>query len=83
MPVVALTNITLRRLRPTPGKQVTYVDKRLKGFGVRVNDRGMSYVLTAGPQPQRIKIADVGIVTLKDARTKAKTILAERQLGFG
>jgi len=46
MPVVTLTDITLRSLRPTPGKQVTYIDKSLKGFGVRVNERGMSYVLT-------------------------------------
>jgi integrase len=82
MPVVILTDITLRSLRPTPGKQVTYIDKSLKGFGVRVNERGMSYVLTFGPGRQRIKIADVGIVPLKDARTKAKTILAEKQLGI-
>ncbi len=33
MPVVTLTDITPR---PTPGKQVTYIDKSLKGFGVRV-----------------------------------------------
>ena len=46
MPVVTLTDITLRSLRPTSGKQVTYIDKSLKGFGVRVNERGMSYVLT-------------------------------------
>ena len=49
---------------------------------MRVNERGMSYVLTFGPERQRIKIADVGIVPLKDARTKAKTILAEKQLGI-
>jgi hypothetical protein len=47
-----------------------------------LNERGMSYVLTFGPERQRIKIADVGIVPLKDARIKAKTILAEKQLGI-
>ena len=73
MPIVTLTNITLRSLRPTPGKQVTYIDKSLKGFGVRVNERGLSYVLSFGPGRQRIKIANVGIVPLKDARTKAKS----------
>ncbi len=82
MPVVTLTDITLRSLRPTPGKQVTYIDKSLKGFGVRVNERGMSYVLPFGPGRQRIKIANVGVIPLKDARTKAKTILAEKQLGI-
>ena len=82
MPVVTLTDITMRSLRPTPGRQVIYVDKSLKGFGVRVNERGMSYVLTFGPERRRIKIADVGVVPLKEARTKAKTILAEKQLGI-
>jgi integrase len=83
MPVVTLTDITVRSLRPTPGKQVTYLDKGLKGFGVRVSPAGgMTYVITVGEERQRIKIADVGIVALKDARTKAKTILAEKQLGI-
>ena len=84
MPVVNLTDVTLRRLRPVPGRQITYIDKTLKGFGVRVTEAGaMSYVLTLGRDRQRIKIADVGIVPLKDARTKAKTILAEKLLGIG
>lgn len=83
MPVVTLTDITLRSLRPVPGKQVTYIDRSLKGFGVRVTEAGaMSYVLTIGRERQRIKIADVGIVPLKDARTKAKNLLAEKQLGI-
>ena len=82
MPIVTLTDITLRSLRPTPGKQVTYIDKSLKGFGVRVNERGMSCVLTFGPERQRIKIADGGVVPLKGARSKAKIILAEKQLGI-
>ena len=67
MPIVTLTDITLRSLR-TPGKQLTYIDNSLKGFGVRVNERGMSYVLTFGADRQRIKIADVGVVPLKSAR---------------
>ena len=84
MPIVTLTDITLRSLRPVTGKQVTYIDKSLKGFGVRVTGTGaMSYVLTLGRERQRIKIADVGIVTLKDARARAKTLLAEKQLGVG
>ena len=42
----------------------------------------MSFVLTVGPERQRIKIADVGGVPLKDARSKTKTILAEKQPGI-
>jgi site-specific recombinase XerD len=83
MPVVTLTDVTLRNLKPTPGKQVTYIDKALKGFGVRVSETGaMSYVLTYGADRKRIKIGDVGVATLKGARERAKTLLAEKQLGI-
>ncbi len=83
MPAVTLTDLTVKTLKPVPGKRITYLDKHLKGFGVRVTEQGqMSYVLTYGPQRKRVKIGDVGIVKLADARTKAKTILAQRQLGF-
>ena len=34
MPVITLTDISLRNLKPAPGKQVTYFDRSLKGFGV-------------------------------------------------
>jgi integrase len=82
MPVIVLTDITLRNLKPVPGKQVTYIDRSLKGFGVRISENGArSYVLTYGANRQRIKLGDVGILKLADARQKAKNILAERQLG--
>ncbi len=82
MPVVTLTELTLRSLKPVPGRQVTYIDKSLKGFGVRVTDKGhMAYVLTLGANRRRVKLGEVGILKLADARTKARTILAEKQLG--
>jgi integrase len=83
MPTVALTDRTIPHLKPAPGKQVIYGDRALKGFGVRVSGAGqMSYVLTYGANRQRIKLGDVGIVKLAEAREKARTILAERQLGI-
>jgi integrase len=83
MPTLTLTDISVRSLKPVPGKQVTYVDKSLKGFGVRVTEAGaMSYVLTYGPERRRIKLGDVGIVPLKDARQKARHVLAQHQLGI-
>jgi integrase len=82
MPVVTLTDLTLRTLRPVAGRQVIYVDKALKGFGVRVSEKGaMSYVLTYGVNRQRVKIGDVGIIKLAEARSEAKRILAELTLG--
>jgi integrase len=83
MPTVALTDRTIPHLKPVAGKQVIYGDRSLKGFGVRISGAGqMSYVLTYGANRQRIKLGDVGIVKLAEAREKARTILAERQLGM-
>lgn len=82
MPVVNLTDLTVRHLKPREGKQVIYTDRALKGFGVRVNPTGQSsYVLTFGANRQRITLGDVGIVKLAEARTVAKNLLAEKQLG--
>lgn len=82
MPVVTLTDISIRNLKPEGGKQVTYIDRSLKGFGVRVSKTGhSSFVLVMGANRQRVKIGDVGVLKLADARTAAKTMLAEKQLG--
>ena len=82
MPTVALTDLTIKNLKPVAGKRVTYIDRTLRGFGVRVSETGeMSYVLTYGPNRTRVKLGKVGVLKLVEARTKARTILAERQLG--
>jgi integrase len=81
MPVITLTDLAIRHLKPEAGKQVTYLDKSLKGFGVRVGAESMTYILIYGPNRTRVKLGEVGIVKLVDARRKARTILAERQLG--
>jgi integrase len=83
MPTVALTDRTIPHLKVIPGKQVIYADRTLKGFGVRISGGGqMSYVLTYGANRTRIKLGDVGVVKLAEAREKARNILAERQLGI-
>ena len=61
MPSIALTDLTVRNLKPVPGKRVTYLDKALKGFGVRVTEHGAkSYVLTYGEDRKRITLGIVG-----------------------
>ena len=76
-----LTDLTVRHLKPVPGKRVTYLDKAIKGFGVRITENGIkTFVLTYGRDRKRVKLGDVGILALKDARDKAKDILAKRQL---
>ena len=82
MPIVSLTDLTIRHLQPMAGGQVTYYDRTIKGFGVRVTEHGkMSYILLLGANRRRIKLGDVGVLKLADARTKAKMLLAEKQLG--
>ena len=82
MPIVTLTDITVRSLRPTPGKQVTYLDKGLKGFGVRVSEAGgmelrpHCWCGSTADQDRRCRHRRA------EGRTKAKTILAEKQLGI-
>ena len=38
MPTVALTDLTIKNLKPVEGKRITYLDKNLKGFGIRVTE---------------------------------------------
>lgn len=81
MPTITLTDITVRSLKPVPGKRVTYLDKSIKGFGVRVTENGVkTFVLTYGDDRKRVKLGDAGIIKLADARAKAKDILADRQI---
>jgi hypothetical protein len=83
MPEVTLTDMTVRTLKPVEGKRITYVDRSLKGFGVRVSPSGhASYVLVVGANRTRIKLGDVGVVKLADARSAARQKLAEKQLGI-
>src|SRR5712671_2916888 len=81
MPVVNLTDATVRSLKPTAA-QTTYTDKSLAGFGCRVSPTGVkTFVLVHGAERRRITIGRAGIITLADARTEAKRILAEKTLG--
>ncbi len=81
MPVITLTDLTIRNLKPPERGASFHLDRNLKGFGVKVTDKGAkSYVLTYGKKRKRIKLGDVGIVKLADAREQAKTFLAEYQL---
>ncbi len=81
MPVVTLTDITVRSLKPA-ATQITYTDKSLRGFGCRVSASGMkSFVLVHGPERQRTTLGRFPVISLADARTEAKRILAQRTLG--
>jgi integrase len=83
IPTIALTDLAVKHLKPVEGKRITYLDKSLKGFGVMVTPSGhASYVLTYGPERRRIKLGDVGVVKLADARAQARDRLSRHQLGL-
>jgi integrase len=77
-----LTDISIRTLSPPEHGQRTYFDDTLAGFGCRVSQGGTrSFVLQHGPTRQLITIGRFPIISLAQARTEAKRLLAERTLG--
>jgi integrase len=81
--LMRLSDQTIRTL-PTPEHgQKLHADDTLRGFAVRVSQGGSrTFVLTVGNERQRITIGRYPIVSLAQAREKARHILAERQLGI-
>jgi hypothetical protein len=79
-----LTDLSLKGLKaPTKGQR-TYLDDSLVGFGVRVSQGGTkAFVLVHGRSRERTTIGRYPVISLSDARTEAKRILAERTLGYG
>jgi integrase len=77
-----LTDIGLRAL-PVPHKgQKLYYDDVLPSFGCRVSQGGTrSFFVQHGADRQFTTIGRYPIISLSDARTEAKRILAERTLG--
>jgi integrase len=77
-----LTDISIRSLKPPTRGQKTHFDETLTGFGVRVSPGGTrTFVLMYGPSRRLVSIGRVGIVTLADARDKARQLLAQETLG--
>lgn len=77
-----LTELSIKAIRkPVQGARV-YYDDTLPGFGVRITANAVkSFVLTHGVRRTRQTIGRVGVVSLKEAREAAKTLLAGYTLG--
>lgn len=77
-----LTDISVRALAVPPKGQKTYFDDTLPAFGCRVSQGGTrAFVLQHGADRQLTTIGRYPIVSLSEARTEAKRLLAERTLG--
>jgi integrase len=77
-----LTDISLNKLKAPERGRTTYNDDALPGFGVRVSASGVkSFVLLVGRSRKRVTIGRYPTVTLAEARTRAREIVAGRVLG--
>ena len=76
-----LSDLKIRSLAAPERGQKTWWDE-LPGFGVRVSSGGSkSFVLMYGRARMLTTIGRVGIITLAEARQRARELLAERTLG--
>lgn len=77
-----LTDISVRQL-PVPEKgQRTFFDDTLNSFGCRVSQGGTrSFFVQHGSDRRFVTIGRYPIISLSEARTEAKRILAENTLG--
>lgn len=81
MPNARLTDISVKGLKAPQTGQLTYWDESVPGFGVRVSQGGSkTFILMHGAKRQRTTIGRYPVISLSDARTAAKRILAERTL---
>jgi hypothetical protein len=77
-----LTDIVLRNLPVPEEGQKTCQDDSLPGFGVRVSPGGTkTFVVVYGYRRDRRTIGRYPVISLADARTEAKRLLAEVTLG--
>ncbi len=77
-----LTDATIRSLAAPVRGQVTHTDDTLAGFGIRVSQGGAkSFVLVHGPRRDRVTLGRYPIISLSQARDKARVLLAEQTLG--
>ncbi len=80
-----LTPKLLDSLKPATGKRYEVRDTLLAGLLVRVSKRGSKiwYVMPrVTGKPKRIKIGSYPILSLADAREKARSLLRDAQLGL-
>ncbi|HEY7297917.1 MAG TPA: integrase arm-type DNA-binding domain-containing protein, partial [Xanthobacteraceae bacterium] len=80
---LTLTDLTVRQLQPPERGQKMYRDETLAGFGVRVSQAGTkTFVLVHGRDRQFTTIGRYPIISLAEARSQAKQLLAKKTLGL-
>lgn len=75
------TNQSIRNFAAPPNGTQTYWDSTTRGFGLRVSAQGTKTFMVLIGSGRRQSLGRYPQVKLTDARTAAKQILAEKQLG--
>jgi integrase len=82
MPALHLTDLVVRNLKVPDQGTMTYTDDSVPGFQVRVSAGGAkAFSLVHGRNRARVAIGRYPTLSLADARTEAKRLLAEEALG--
>src|SRR5438094_1348797 len=79
MPRTRLTDTAVKKIEPPASGQVTHWDATLACFGIRVAAGGArTWVVQyrAGGRVRRLKLGHYPLLSVADARTKAKEVLA-------
>lgn len=77
-----LTDVSVRALKPPEKGQRSYWDDTVSGFGVRVSQGGTkSFVVMHGKDRSLTTIGRYPVLSLSEARSEAKRLLAEVTLG--
>jgi len=80
---LSLTDLSVKNLAPPATGQRTYLDQTIAGFGVRVSQGGTkTFMLMYGPARRLLTLGRYPIISLAQARQKARAILAEKTLGI-
>lgn len=83
MPKINLTDLAIKRLPAPENGQTTYWDQHTTGFGVRVSQGGTkSFVIVHGVNRQRETLGNYPVISLKQARDRAKVLMAQFALGL-
>jgi integrase len=78
MPTTHLTDISIKALRAPEEGQITYWDASLPAFGIRVSQGGTkTWTVVHGEKRRRISIGRYPVISLQQARSEAKRVLAK------
>lgn len=81
MPKIRLTELSVRNAKPLATQYMLW-DATLPNFGVRVSSGGTkNFTIMLGARRERISIGRFPIISLAEARAKAKELMAQRTLG--